>query len=101
MRRQKLAARRSAGTRIRILLGALLAAALLLPSLALAQPRKVVVFKRKPHRTVVVVKTPVPKPVRAVTRVAAPRKKVWVRGHWKRAPLGWRIWVPGHWERVR
>lgn len=97
MRQQRLAARSSTRAKTNLLLGALLAAALLLPSLAIGRPGKVVVVKRHPRRTVVVVSRPAP---RAVLR-PAPVKKVWVRGHWVLTPLGWRVWVPGHWELVR
>jgi hypothetical protein len=92
MKRQKISRRIGRRTRLSLLLGVLVAAALVLPSLADARPRRVVV-KHYPHRTVVVVHKSVPKP--------KPLKKVWVRGRWALTPLGWRVWVAGHWKLVR
>ena len=90
MKRQKITRRIGRRTKLSLLLGFLVAAALVLPSLANARPRRVVV-RHYPHRTVVVVRKPAPKPL----------KKVWVRGRWALTPLGWRVWVPGHWKFVR
>ena len=90
MKRQKISRRIGRRTKLSLLLGVLVAAALVLPSLANARPRRVVV-RHYPHKTVVVVRKPAPKPL----------KKVWVRGRWTLTPLGWRVWVPGHWKFVR
>lgn len=72
-----------------------IAGALLIPASAGAHPG--VLIRLAPARTIVLVKSPKPKPV----RVIRPVRKVWVRGHWKINRFGRRVWVAGHWKRLR